>query len=176
MKLVLLAAAAILVLAVLDPTTVIVNGTRVTVWPARVDRVLLQRLWDWDTTCAARAEKPLPGHDWRNVTWLDANLLQAGSDPAAQVDTAKGIGPNVLGYWEGDTIFLDTGVVAHASPWFMHNILAHELLHQLLQSRVPIDTSVPERVREVADSAHPVFPFLYPCRLMNLSVPVVDTT
>lgn len=159
----------------MDPTTVVVNGTRVRIWPAQVDTVMVQKLWTWDTTCATRAVKELPGHGWRNVTWLGANLLEAGSNPAAQVDTTAGIGPHVIGYWEGDTIFLDTGVVLHAVPWFMHNLVAHELLHQLLNHRVPVDSAVPERVREVADSAHPIFPFLYPCRLINLAFPVVDS-
>jgi hypothetical protein len=162
-------------LMMIDPDTVILHGTRVSIWPVRVDTALEARLWAWDSTCATHAVQPLPGHGWRNVTWLGANLVEAGNDPAAQVDTSLGIGKGVLGFWEGDSIFLDTGVVHRARPWFMHNILAHELLHQLLHARVPIDTSIPERIREVPDSAHPLFPFLYPCRLMYLGVPVVDS-
>jgi len=136
----------------------------VKVWNLQVGSNLTKILWNWDVTCSKAAVAPLANHTVDNVTWLGANLLEAGDSGI--------LGPNVLGYHEGDSIFIDTTLILHSKPWLLHDVMAHELEHELLWNRVPVDSSVDIRVREVQDSIHPFFPFQYPCLLLQLDNPL----
>ena len=128
--------------------------TRAT-WRMPLDTVVLARLWTYDTTCAKVA--PLPGHDWRNVTWRAASLIDDGN----------------LGEWTpGDTIYIDTSVVLSSTPAFVHRIFAHEMLHQLLQMRNVYDSAT---AREFPDSIHPFVVFTLRCDIPGgVGSPVVD--
>lgn len=160
-----------------DGTRIVLHGTRVVVWSALPDTRVVQKLWAYDSSCSSGFAAPLSGHGWRNVHWFGANLEEAGEDSAAQVDTSLGIGAGDIGFWEGDSIFLDTGMVHRAAPWYLRRVMAHELEHQLLQMRHPVNPhptvlllGLPIPVDP--DSAHPDFPFQYPCQLHQWNSPL----
>lgn len=163
--------------ALLGPARVTVFGTRVSVWAAYVDPKVVAALWAYDSACSAPAALPEPGHGWRAVHWFAANLVEAGDDSAAVVDPKKGIGSGDLGFWEGDSIFLDTGMVRHAAPWYLRRVLAHELEHQLLQMRHPVNPRPTVAILGLPplpepDTAHPDFPFQHPCQLSSWDRPL----
>jgi hypothetical protein len=129
-------------------------------WGMSVDPLLARILWQYDLDCSKLA--PLPGHTVKEVTWLAGNLTEAFRD------TLNRFPSTVIGYWQNDTIVLDTGFAMHGTYRVVHKTLAHELMHQLLYYRVPLDTVSDPRTREAPDSVHPIYPFVYPCDLANV--------
>lgn len=134
-------------LAAQADSTSVGERTTTPMWTLAVDTTVIARLWTYDTTCAKVA--PLPGHDWRNVTWRAGALREADGN---------------LGEWfRGDTIAIDTSIINSATPAFRHRIFAHELQHQNLQGRNVIDSTSDPRVRETGDSIHPLAVFVVRC-------------
>lgn len=119
-----------------------IDGTKVHVAKVNLDSAYADSLWTYDKLCSGLDS--LNGHGLRNVTWFFGNLLETKSD---------------YGYWLRDSIILDTAL-NNSLMKIRNDIIAHELLHQLLQGRVPKQNTFK------TDSLHPFYPFIYPCRLV----------
>ncbi len=120
-------------------------------WTWSPDSTLLDSLWHYDISCSGMT--PLRGHRLRDAVWYKANLIEAS--PAH----------DRVGNYQHDTIYVDTAVTNALDRGDLHwaDVLAHELLHHLIQYRRP---ATPFPVTEANNSAHPFVPWEMPCGLM----------